>query len=80
MPCCPVPAPAAGATLRHTSMAARLARHSRIVDGALQGAGRDPATFNALVELGLGRGLLTPRALAATAAGLRAPQPPHQED
>jgi len=69
-----------GRHLRHTSMAARLARHSRIVDGALQLAGRDPAIFNALVELGLGRGLLTPRALAATAAGLLAPQRPQQED
>ena len=69
-----------GRHLRHTSMAARLARHSRVVDGALQGAGRDPATFNALVELGLGRGLLTPRALAATAAGLLASQRPQQPD
>jgi len=41
-----------------------------VVDAALRGAARHPDAFDALVELGLGEGLLTPRALLATAAGL----------
>ena len=51
--------------------AAVLARRPWVVDGALRGATRHPAAFDALVELGLGEGLLTPGALLATAAGLR---------
>ena len=49
-----------GRHLRHTSTAAVLARHPWVVDGALRGATRHPAAFDALVELGLGEGLLTP--------------------
>jgi menaquinone-9 beta-reductase len=60
-----------GRHLRHTSTAAVLARRPWVVDGALRGATRHPAAFDALVELGLGEGLLTPRALLATAAGVR---------
>ena len=60
-----------GRHLRHTSTAAVLARRPWVVDGALRGATRHPVAFDALVELGLGEGLLTPRALLATAAGLR---------
>lgn len=58
-----------GLHLRHTAVAAWLARHPRLVDAALRGADRDRAAFDDLVELGLGRGLLTPRALAAVARG-----------
>ena len=60
-----------GRHLRHTSTAAVLARRPWVVDGALRGATRYPAAFDALVELGLGEGRLTPGALLATAAGLR---------
>ena len=60
-----------GRHLRHTSTAAVLARRPWVVDGALRGATRHAAAFDALVELGLGEGLLTPRALLATAAGVR---------
>ena len=60
-----------GRHLRHTSVAAALARRPRVVDGALRGASDHPAAFDALVELGLGQGLLSPRALLATATGLR---------
>ena len=49
-----------GRHLRHTSTAAVLARRPWVVDGALRGATRHPAAFDALVELGLGEGLLTP--------------------
>lgn len=62
-----------GRHLRHTTATAALARHPFVVDGALRGATRDARTFDALVDLGLGRGLLTARALAATAAGVRLP-------
>jgi hypothetical protein len=41
-----------------------------VVDAALRGAAGHPDAFDALVELGLGEGLLTPRALWATAAAL----------
>ena len=60
-----------GRHLRHTSTAAVLARRPWVVDAGLRGATRHPAAFDALVELGLGEGLLTPGALLATAAGLR---------
>jgi len=60
-----------GVHLRHTTVAAQLARHPRVVDAAMRGADRDRAMFDALVELGLGRGLLTPRALAGLARGAR---------
>jgi len=60
-----------GRHLRHTSVAAALARRPWVVDGALRGATHQPAAFDALVELGLGQGLLSPRALLATATGLR---------
>ena len=60
-----------GRHLRHTTTAAALARRPWVVDAALRGTTRHPHAFDALVELGLGEGLLTPRALLATAAGLR---------
>jgi flavin-dependent dehydrogenase len=61
-----------GRHLRHTSTAAALARRPWVVDAALRGAARHAGAFDALVELGLGEGLLRPRALLATAAGLPA--------
>lgn len=61
-----------GRHLRHTTTAAALARRPWVVDAALRGAAGHPDAFDALVELGLGEGLLTPRALLATAAGLPA--------
>ncbi len=59
-----------GRHLRHTTAATWLAMHPMVVDGALRGTRRDPAAFDALVELGLGQGLLTARSLAATGAGM----------
>ena len=64
-----------GRHLRHTSVAARLARAPRLVDAALGAAARDAATFDALVNLGLGRGLITAEALAGTARQLLGPRP-----
>lgn len=59
-----------GRHFRHTGAAAWLARHPFVVDGALRGTARHQRAFDALVELGLGQGLLTPGALAATAGGV----------
>lgn len=61
-----------GTHLRHTSAVAALARVPAVVPAGLRAAGRDPAVFDDLVELGLGRGLLSGRALRGTVAGLAA--------
>ncbi|CAL9344659.1 hypothetical protein SUDANB106_00347 [Streptomyces sp. enrichment culture] len=60
--------------LRHTALAARLARGRRTVEAALRASAADQRVFDDLVELGLARGRLTPalafglgRALAASA-------------
>ena len=47
--------------LRHTSIAARLARVPWVVRAGIRAASRDDRVFDDLVELGLGRGLITPR-------------------
>ena len=49
---------------RHTTVVARLARHRPVVEAGVAAARRRQAVFDDLVELGLGRGLLTPRVLA----------------
>ncbi len=59
-----------GTHLRHTTVATRLAREPRIVKAGLRAADRNPMVFDALVELGLGRGLLTARTVGAVALGL----------
>ncbi len=48
-----------GRHLRHTTALARLTRRSGVVDAGVAAAGRSPAAFDALVEVGLGRGLIT---------------------
>jgi geranylgeranyl reductase family protein len=47
-----------GRHLATTSLLARLARDPRNFDSAIALAGRDPAALDALVDIGLGRGLL----------------------
>ena len=59
-----------GRHLRHTTVASRLARRRRVVDAGVSAARRDARVFDDLVELGLGRGLLTGRLLRGLAAGL----------
>lgn len=54
----------------HTTAAARLARIPGVLGAGVDAAGRDPAIFDSLVELGLGRGLLTGRALGGIARSL----------
>jgi geranylgeranyl reductase family protein len=60
-----------GRHLRHTAAAARLARRPALVDAVLRAGDADPEVFDALTELGLGRGLLTPRVLARAAVAVR---------
>jgi flavin-dependent dehydrogenase len=47
--------------LRHTSVAARLAGVPVVVHAGIRAAARDDRVFDDLVELGLGRGRITPR-------------------
>jgi geranylgeranyl reductase family protein len=54
-----------GRHLRHSRAAAALSQHRWIVDAAVRAADRDQRVFDALIELGLGDGRLTPHALAA---------------
>jgi flavin-dependent dehydrogenase len=55
-----------GRHLRHTTLLARLTRRPALVDAGVTAARRSPRAMDALVELGLGRGLITP----ALAGGL----------
>ncbi len=64
---------ALGRHLRHTDLAARLARTHRVVAAGVDAAARDPRVFDALVELGLGRGLLGPRLLGGLGRALVGP-------
>ncbi|TDB69311.1 geranylgeranyl reductase, partial [Micromonospora sp. KC721] len=61
-----------GAHLRHSSVAAWLARRRRIVDAAVRAARRDGRVYTAVVELGLGDGRLDARTLAMIGVGLSA--------
>jgi geranylgeranyl reductase family protein len=45
--------------LRHTTALARLTARPGVVDAGVAACGRSPGAFDALVEVGLGRGLLT---------------------
>ena len=56
--------------LRPTWAAARLSSSPRVIDAGIHAAGRDPRAFDALVELGLGDGRITPRLALRLAAGL----------
>ncbi|PPK93754.1 geranylgeranyl reductase family protein [Kineococcus xinjiangensis] len=58
-----------GAHLRSTDAAAALSRSPRLLGAAVRGAAADARVFADLVELGLGRGVLTPRALAGVLRG-----------
>jgi geranylgeranyl reductase family protein len=49
-----------GVHLRHSTVAATLIRHRRVVDGAVRAAAADQRVFDAMVELGLGDGRLDP--------------------
>ncbi|MCX4386692.1 geranylgeranyl reductase family protein [Micromonospora peucetia] len=61
-----------GTHLRHSSLAAWLARHRRVVDAAVRAARRDERVYRAVVELGLGDGRLDARTLGMIGIGLSA--------
>lgn len=56
--------------LRHTALASRLARHAPVLHAALCAARDDQEAFDDLVDLGLGRGKITPRVALALARRL----------
>jgi geranylgeranyl reductase family protein len=56
-----------GRHLRHTTTLARIATKPSIVDAGVRAARRRQASFDALVELGLGDGLITPLLLGSVA-------------
>lgn len=57
-----------GRHLRHTTWLARVARSQRFVDAALEAAAQSRPVFHQLVELGLGRGVISPSLLAGVTA------------
>jgi geranylgeranyl reductase family protein len=61
-----------GRHLRHSNLASRLSALPAVVDAGIRGAARDQRTFDDLVELALGRGLLTGPLLGGLAQGLLA--------
>lgn len=58
--------------LRHTSAAARLSTVPAVVDAGIRAAARHQRVFDDLVEIGLGRGTITPRLAGGLVAGLAA--------
>jgi menaquinone-9 beta-reductase len=59
-----------GRHLHHTRVMARLGTRPWVIDAGIRAANQRQQTFDALVDLGLGEGLLTPRLLASVAAAL----------
>ncbi|MBB6628322.1 geranylgeranyl reductase family protein [Nocardioides sp. KIGAM211] len=59
-----------GRHLHHTWLASRLTRRPEVVDAGIGAAGRSRHAFDALVELGLGDGRITPRLAAGLATEL----------
>ena len=49
-----------GRHLRHTSLLARVTASGRVLEAGVRAVAADPAAFHALVDVGLGRGLVTP--------------------
>jgi geranylgeranyl reductase family protein len=56
--------------LRHTSVASRLSTVPAVVDAGIRAAARRQSVFDDLVEIGLGRGTITPRLAGGLLAGL----------
>ena len=64
--------------LHHTWAAARLTRSPAVVEAGIDAAARDGYAFDALVELGLGDGRITPRLAVGLARGLLTPSGRHR--
>ena len=62
--------------LRHTALAARLARSRPVVEAGLRASAADQRVFDGLVELGLARGRLTPTVVFGLGRALVAPARP----
>jgi geranylgeranyl reductase family protein len=60
--------------LRHTSVAARLSTFPVVVEAGIRAAARSQRVFDDLVEIGLGRGTITPRLAAGLASRLTVPR------
>ena len=60
---------------RHTTLTARLSAVPRVVAAGIDAAARSPAVFDDLVEIGLGRGTITPRLAGGLAWALVRPGP-----
>ncbi|NUS52180.1 MAG: NAD(P)/FAD-dependent oxidoreductase [Nocardioidaceae bacterium] len=56
--------------LRHTTVASRLASVGAVVDAGIRAAAADPGIFDDLVEIGLGRGRITPALAGGLVRGL----------
>ena len=59
-----------GRHLRHTTALTRLTQRPALVNAGVAGCGRSPAAFDALIEVGLGRGLITAPLVGAIAGHL----------
>ncbi|MFF8103570.1 NAD(P)/FAD-dependent oxidoreductase [Streptomyces sp. NPDC016640] len=62
--------------LRHTALAARLARSTRVIEAGLRASAADQRVFDDFVELGLARGRLTPTAALGLGRAFLAPVRP----
>jgi flavin-dependent dehydrogenase len=60
---------------RHTTLTARLSGHPRVVAAGIDAAARHRGVFDDLVEIGLGRGTITPRLAGGLARALTRPGP-----
>ena len=56
--------------LRHTTIASRLASVPRVAAAGIDAAVHDQQVFDDLVEVGLGRGRITPRVLRGLGSGM----------
>jgi hypothetical protein len=63
------------AHLRHTALASQLASMPRFVSAGVRAAARDQRVFDDLVELGLGRGRVTPRVTVSLLRSLMSSEP-----
>jgi flavin-dependent dehydrogenase len=62
--------------LRHTALAARLARSPRVIEAGLRASAADQRVFDDFVELGLARGRLTPTVALGLGRALLTPVRP----
>lgn len=62
--------PLLGSHLRHTWAASKLTSFPAVVESGVRAAARDQDNFDALVELGLGDGRITPRLASGLLSGL----------